>query len=88
MDPKFDFERKITISLHRDEAIVLLVYLSRELWRHGESRLSPTFEDPAEPHCLRALLQELIPPLGDTGDPKDADAIIAAAQAHLLARHQ
>jgi hypothetical protein len=88
MDPRFDFERKITISLHRDEAIVLLWYLSRELMMHAEERLAPTFQSPAEPHPLRALFQELIPPLIDTGEPKDSDAIYAAAKAHLLARFE
>jgi hypothetical protein len=88
MDPKFDFDRKISISLRRDEAIVLYAYLGRELMRHGASRLGSTFEHPSEPHSLDALFQTLIPPLLDTGDPRDSDAIFDAAMAHLLARCQ
>src|SRR4051794_11060667 len=42
-----------------DEAIVLLWYLSREVWNRGSSRLEGTFDHPAERHGVRALLQEL-----------------------------
>jgi hypothetical protein len=84
LDPRYDFDRKISLNLQRDEAVVLLWYLTRELW--GGERLTATCQHPSEPHALEALLQELIPPLLDTGDPKHADAIHAAARDHLLQR--
>jgi len=86
MDPKFDFERKIDVSLQRDEAIVLYWYLTRVAPLHQDSPLAGTFEHPSEPHSLEALVQELVSPLMDTGHPETADAIIAAAREHLLAR--
>ena len=86
MDPKYDFERKINVSLQRDEAIVLATFLGRELWKYDDARLKPTFEHPSEPHSLEALLQELIYPLMDTGHPEEHDAIVAAAQEHLMRR--
>jgi len=83
-DPRYDFDRKIGLTLKRDEAIVLLWYLTRELW--GGERLTATCEHPAEPHALEALLQELVPKLTDTGEPAHADAIHVTAQEHLLKR--
>jgi hypothetical protein len=88
MDAKFDFDRKIDVSLQRDEAIVLYWYLSRELSPCADARLAATFEHPSEQLSLGALLQELVSPLMDTGHPDEADAIIAAAREHLLARFQ
>jgi hypothetical protein len=79
------FEEKTKISLHRDEAIVLLHYLSRELWMQDEKRLMATFEHPAEAHGLHALLQELVRPLMDTGGP-DSSAIHTRARGHLMNR--
>jgi hypothetical protein len=80
---RFRFEETITLSLQRDEAIVLLWYLSRELDGHN---LSDSFNHAAEPHSLNALLQELIPALIDTGGP-DAAGIEIAARENLLQRH-
>jgi hypothetical protein len=79
------FDETVELSLRRDEAIVLLTYLSRELWMQDEKRLTPTFEHPAEAHALHAVLQELIPPLADTGDP-DRPEIHARAKEHLMNR--
>jgi len=78
------FDEEVPITLRRDEAIVLLWYLTRELW--NEKNLSTSFVHEAEPHSLDALLQELIPPLMDTGTP-DAEGIEFRARDHLLARH-
>ena len=64
------FEEAVSIALRRDEAIVLLWYLSRELWNGGEKNLRPSFVHPAEPHGLHALLQELASALIDTGGPQ------------------
>ena len=80
---KFRFRETINLTLHRDEAIVLLWYLSRELERNN---LGDSFDHAAEPHSLSALLQELIPALIDTGGP-DAAGIEIAAREHLLQRH-
>lgn len=85
MDEKNRFHDTISIPLKRDEAIVLLWYLSRELWNEGEKNLRASFVHAAEAHSLRALLQELIPPLMDTGAPSAA-GIEHAARAHLLSR--
>jgi hypothetical protein len=81
------FEEPISITLKRDEAIVLLWYLTRELWNEDERSLRESFVHPAEAHSLRALLQELIPPLMDTGAP-DAAGIEIAARDHLLRRFE
>jgi len=86
MNPRFDFERKISLSLQRDEAIVLYWYLTRESSPRPDARLNATFDHPSEKIALDALLQELIYPLMDTGHPKEADAIHAGAQEHLLRR--
>ncbi len=77
------FDETVDLKLHRDEAIVLYWYLSRELDRKN---LDASFIHPAEPHSLHALLQELIPALIDTGGP-DAAGIELAAREHLLQRH-
>lgn len=79
------FEELISITLKRDEAIVLLWYLTRELWNEDEKNLRASFVHAAEPHSLRALLQELIPRLKDTGAP-DAQGIEIKAREHLLGR--
>ena len=88
MNPRFDFERKISVTLQRDEAIVLYWYLSRELSPDPGARLNATFEHPSEELSLGALCEELVSPLMDTGHPDEADAIIAGARTHLLARFQ
>jgi hypothetical protein len=77
------FDESIDLKLRRDEAIVLFWYLSREL---DKNSLDGSFVHPAEAHSLHALLQELIPPLIDTGGP-DAVGIEVAAREHLLKRH-
>lgn len=81
--PHERFDETIGLKLRRDEAIVLLWYLSRELDKHN---LDASFVHPAEAHSLHALLQELIPALLDTGGP-DAAGIELAAREHLLRRH-
>ena len=86
MTPDHDFDAPVRLTLKRDEAIVLQWYLTRELWRAAPGGLQASFTHAAEAHGLEALLQELIPPLVDTGGP-DADAIHRAACDHLLARH-
>ena len=86
MDKYGRFEEKISVTLKRDEAIVLFWYLTRELWKEGDQdNLRASFIHGAEPHSLDALLQELIPPLLDTGAP-DAKGIEHAARDHLLRR--
>jgi hypothetical protein len=80
------FDQTITIKLRRDEAIVLLWYLTRELWSEEQKNLQSSFVQAAEPHGLAAVLQELIPPLMDTGAPQ-AHGIEDAAREHLLRRH-
>jgi hypothetical protein len=82
-----DLQTKINVSLQRDEAIVILWYLSRELWNHDAVRLTASFEHSAEPHGLHALLQELSLQLIDTGNPKHSDAIAQAARSHLVGRY-
>lgn len=67
MTSKERFDEKVTIDLRLDEAIVLLGYLTREVWGRGLSRLKGTFEHPAESHGVQALLQELFAPLVYTG---------------------
>jgi len=79
------FDEPITITLKRDEAIVLFWYLTRELWNAAESNLRATFVHAAESHSLEALLQELVPRLTDTGGP-DAAGIEHAARDHLVQR--
>lgn len=83
MTQEFRFEETINLSLRRDEAIVLLWYLTREL---DTEHLRDSFIHDAEVHSLQALLQELIPPLIDTGHP-DVAGIEVAARDHLLQRH-
>jgi hypothetical protein len=80
---KFRFQEMVNLRLHRDEAIVLLWYLSREL---DEDNLRDSFIHAAESHSLHALLQEVIPALIDTGAPETA-GIEVAAREHLLQRH-
>ncbi len=81
-----EFDQTISIKLKRDEAIVLLWYLSREIWNEDQRNLAATFIDPAEPHSLQALLQELVAPLTDTGSPS-ALGIELLARKHLLRRN-
>lgn len=81
------FDEEITITLRRDEAIVLFVYLSRELYMVAdEKNLRASFVHAAEVHGLLALHQELFPPLMDIGAP-GAEGIESAAREHLLKRH-
>ena len=80
------FDETITVTLKRDEAVVLLWYLTRELWNENKKNLRASFLHAAEPHGFEALLQELIPPLMDTGAPAAA-GIENAARDHLLRRH-
>jgi hypothetical protein len=82
-----DFDAKVSVSLYRDEAIVLYWYLSREIGIHGEARLQPSYENDAESHGVNALFQEFIKHLMDTGGP-DADSIHAAAVEHLMKRFE
>ena len=56
------FEEPVSVTLKRDEAIVLLWYLTRELWNEHERNLRASFVHPAEAHSLKARLQELILP--------------------------
>lgn len=85
MKGRYQFEESISIELQRDEAIVLLWYLTRELWNKEGNRLQASFVHEAEPHSLESLLQKLIPPLMDTGAP-DLEGIENAARDHLLRR--
>jgi len=84
-DPRLD--ETITLKLKRDEAIVLLWYLTRELWKKDDdNNLSDSFVHAAEPHSLDALIQVLFPPLSDTGAP-EAEGVELAAREHLLKRY-
>lgn len=81
------FDETITIKLKRDEAIVLFVYLTRELYTVAdEKNLRASFAHAAEVHGLLALHQELFPPLMDIGAP-GVEGIESAAREHLLKRH-
>jgi hypothetical protein len=80
-------DEPVRLNLAADEAIVLLWYLSRELWNCNGERLATSTDHPAEIHALHALLQELIGPLMWTGDPSKGDEIIRAARESLIARH-
>jgi hypothetical protein len=84
MSNRYRFDESISVSLQRDEAIVLLWYLTREL---DTEKMQATFVHPAEPHSLHALVQELFVPLMDTGAP-DAEGIEIAARDHLLRRFE
>lgn len=80
------FDETLTINLKRDEAIVLLVYLTRELYMVADDKnLRASFVHAAEVHGLLALHQELLRPLIDIGAP-DAEGIELAAREHLLKR--
>jgi hypothetical protein len=85
------FDETITIELKRDEAIVLLLYLHRELYGVAdEKNLRGSFVHAAEAHGLLALHQQLFPPLVDIGVNKtaeEAEAIALAAREHLLKRY-
>ena len=85
MKDRYRFEVSISVELKRDEAIVLLWYLTRELWNQERNRLQASFVHAAEPHSLELLLQALIPLLMDTGAP-DLEGIENAARDHLLRR--
>ena len=80
------FDETITIKLKRDEAIVLFVYLHRELYGVADGKnLKASFVHEAELHGLLALHQELLPPLIDVRP--SAEGIELAAREHLLKRH-
>ena len=85
MSDKYRFDESITITLKRDEAIILLWYLTRELWAKEENKLTASFVHEAESHGLDALIQVLFRPLMDTGAP-EAAGIEHAAREHLLQR--
>jgi hypothetical protein len=85
MSNRYRFDESISVSLKRDEAIVLLWYLTREVW--NETNLRASYVHPAERHSLESLIQELFPPLMDTGAP-DAAGIEVAARDHLLRRFE
>ena len=85
MKRAYDFDEKIPITLRLDEAIVLQVFLLRELWRSEPGSLQSSFEHPAEADSLEGLLQELIRTLPETGGPR-GDPLYAAAIEHLAAR--
>jgi hypothetical protein len=81
------FDETITIELKRDEAIVLLLYLHRELYGVAdEKNLRGSFVHAAEMHSLLCLHQELFRPLMDIGAPS-AEGIELAAREHLLKWH-
>ena len=80
------FDEKVTIDLRMDEAIVLLWYLSREVWNRGSSRLEGTFDHPAEGHGVQALLQELAVRLINTGSER-MRGVEHAARESLMRRH-
>jgi hypothetical protein len=69
---------RILLKRKTDEAVVLLWFLSRELWG-SEGQVAGCTAHPAELHVLHSLLQELIPPLLWTGGV-DADEICRAAR--------
>jgi hypothetical protein len=84
MDPT-RFTEPVLLTLKTDEAVVLLWFLSRELWG-DEGRVAGCTAHPAELHVLHSLLQELIQPLFWTGGA-DADEICRVARQTVLARH-
>lgn len=49
-----EFDQTITMNMKRDEAIVLLWYLSRASWNKDEREPVPTFVHLAEVHSLEA----------------------------------
>ena len=87
MSDRFSLDQTVAITVRRDEAIVLYHLLSREIWSEDEARLKAICRNDAEAHALRALLQELVPPLIDTGGP-DWDDSHAAAVESVIARHR
>ena len=86
MAEEYPFDRNVAINLRTDEAVVLLWYLSREVWDRGERRLAMTFDHPAESHGLQALLQELVHGLMWTG-AANVGAIEVAARTSLMRRY-
>ena len=52
-----ELDQTISVQLKRDEAIVLLWYLSREIWNEDHLNLAASFIDPAEPHTLTESLR-------------------------------
>ena len=87
MAQAYDFTQKITLALPRDEAIVLLWHLTRELWGNHGGPLSRSFTNDAEAHALEGLLQELIQPLIDTGG-ENGEAIHAQAVRRVIDRYR
>jgi hypothetical protein len=85
MDPLNALNTYIQIKLRRDEAIVLQIFLARELWRSEAGNLQASFAHPAEELSLEGLLHELDPRLPETGGP-DRDALHKAEIEHLTAR--
>ena len=81
------FDEKVSIDLQMDEAVVLLWYLSREVWNRGMARLDGTFDHPAESHGVQALLQELARRLIHTGSER-ARGIEQAARESLMLRYR
>lgn len=84
MDP-VRLNQPVRLNLATDEAVVMLWFLTRELWG-DQDRLAKCTEHPAEFHALHALLQELIQPLMWTGGT-DSDEICRAARDSVMARH-
>ena len=82
----YAFDEKVSINLRMDEAVVLLWFLSREVWNCGSARLEGTFDHQAEHHSVQALLQELTVSLIHTGG-KEASQIEEAARESLMRRY-
>jgi hypothetical protein len=88
MHPHQDFDAEVKLTLHRDEAIVLYWFLSREFLSNDGERLKPAFDHPSEEHSLLGVLHELMPALVDTSDPEHADQIHSDARTHLMKRFE
>jgi len=82
----YHFDEEVIVNLRMDEAVVLLWYLSREVWNRGSVRLQGTFDHPAEHHSVQALLQELAVRLIHTGG-KESSQIEQAARESLMHRY-
>jgi hypothetical protein len=78
-----DLGERVTLSLQRDEAIVLYCCLGRELEHVGP--LLASLSDPAERLAFEGLFHDMIPKLPEADGP-DGQAILQAARVHLLAR--
>ena len=82
----YPFDEKVSINLRMGEAVVLLWYLSREVWNRGSARLEGTFDPPAEHHSVQGLLQELAARLILTGG-KEVSQIEQATRESLMRRY-